>query len=111
MATTFTHIVERMDCYPNQEDKTDVVSTIYWRINASNSATAYGSVNVTWKEGDPFTPYEELTHDDVWAWVAAAIDVDAVEKSLEKDPIVSLPLPWSASTVTPNEITGDGIQV
>jgi hypothetical protein len=105
MATTFTNLIERLDCYPTFETKSDVVCTVYWRINASNeeySATAYGSCGVTWKEGDPFTPYEDLTFDEVWAWVAAVVDVPAMNESLEKQieaqinpPIVSPPLPWS----------------
>lgn len=100
----YVDTIEKIDCYPTFETQTDVVCTIYWRMNADDGehfATAYGSVGVTWKEGDPFTPYEDLTFQQVWGWVAEAIDVDGVKASLEKQiqeqinpPIVSLPLPW-----------------
>ena len=108
MSNTYTNLIERMDCYPTYETKSDVVCTIFWRMNATDgeySATAYGSCGVTWKEGDPFTPYEDLTFQQVWGWVADSINVDDVKASLEKQiqeqinpPIVSLPLPWGVSS-------------
>lgn len=104
MSNTYQELIERMDCYPKQGDETDVVCTIYWRINATDgnySATAYGSVGVTWAEGDPFTPYEDLTKDEVWGWVAAKVNMDEIKANLDKQieaqvnpPIVSLPLPF-----------------
>jgi hypothetical protein len=109
MSNTYTNLIERMDCYPTFETKSDVVCTIFWRMNATDgeySATAYGSCGVTWKEGDPFTPYEDLTFDEVWSWVASIIDVPAMKESLDKQieaqinpPIVSPPLPWATPTI------------
>jgi hypothetical protein len=104
MANTYTNLIERMDCYPTFETKSDVVCTVYWRMNATNgeySATAYGSCGITWKEGDPFTPYEELTKDQVWGWVSAVVNMDDMKASLDTQieaqinpPIVSPPLPF-----------------
>lgn len=105
---TYVETIERMDCYPTFETKSDVVCTVYWRINADDgehSATSYGSVGVTWKEGDPFTTYEDLTFQQVWGWVAEVINVDDIKASLEKQiqeqinpPIVSQALPWASPT-------------
>jgi hypothetical protein len=104
MANTYTNLIERMDCYPTFETKSDVVCTVYWRMNATNgeySATAYGSCGITWKEGDPFTPYDQLTKDQVWGWVSAVVNMDDMKASLDKQieaqinpPIVSPPLPF-----------------
>jgi hypothetical protein len=104
MANTYTNLIERMDCYPTFETKSDVVCTVYWRMNATNgeySATAYGSCGITWKEGDPFTPYEELTKDQVWGWVSAVVNMDDMKASLDTQieaqinpPIISPPLPF-----------------
>jgi hypothetical protein len=104
MANTYTELIERMDCYPTLDTYTDVVCTIFWRMNATNgeySATAYGSCGVTFKEGDTFTPYEDLTKEQVWGWVSAIVNMDDMKASLDKQieaqlnpPIVSPPLPF-----------------
>ena len=104
MANTYTNLIERMDCYPTLDTYTDVVCTIFWRMNATNgeySATAYGSCGVTFKEGEPFTPFSELTKEQVWGWVSAIVNMDDMKASLDKQieaqlnpPIVSPPLPF-----------------
>ena len=108
MSNTYTEIIERMDCYPTFETKSDVVCTVYWRMNATDgqySATAYGSVGVTWSESDPFTPYEDLTQEQVWGWVSEKVNMDDMKANLDKQieaqvnpPIVSPPLPWNTPT-------------
>ena len=105
MSNTYQELIERMDCYPTQDGETDVVCTVYWRMNATNgeySASAYGSCGVTFVEGEPFTPYDQLTKDQVWGWVAAKVNMDDMKASLDKQieaqvnpPIVSPPLPWA----------------
>jgi len=109
MSKVYVDIVERMDCYPEQAGETDVVCTVYWRMNATDgeySATAYGSCGITFVEGEPFTPYADLTFDQVWGWVAEKVDMDAMKVSLDKQieaqinpPIVSPPLPWATPTI------------
>ena len=104
MSNVYVETIERMDCYPTQDTMTDVVCTVYWRMNANNgdySATAYGSCGITFVEGEPFTPYADLTFQQVWGWVAAIVNMDDMKASLDKQieaqvnpPIVSPPLPW-----------------
>jgi len=108
MSKVYVNTVERMDCYPTFEAKSDVVFTIYWRMNASEDnyhATAFGSCAVTWAEGDPFTAYEDLTFQQVWGWVAEKTDIQATKDFLDRQieeqknpPVVSLPLPWATPT-------------
>ena len=107
--TTTTWIVEQMSCYPTYESETDVVFNVAWRANATDgtySATAYGTQGVTYTAGSPFTPYDQLTQDQVIGWVQAAMgqeQVDAIDASLATNianqvnpPVVTPPLPWSA---------------
>ena len=102
-------IAEQMECYPEYDGKPDVVFTVHWRANAIDgtaSATAYGSVGLQLAEGSTFTPYENLTNDQVVGWVKGALGDEAVadiEASLsgqinvQKNPkSITLPLPWSA---------------
>ena len=105
MSNVYVETIERMDCYPTQDTMTDVVCTVYWRMNANNgdySATAYGSCGITFVEGEPFTPYADLTFQQVWGWVAAKVNMDDMKAALDKQiaeqvnpPIVSPPLPWA----------------
>ena len=83
MAAVITWKVEQMNCYPSAEGETDVVFTVYWRCNGEETTetdtyygTSYGSTNVEYKEGQPFTPYADLTEDQVLNWVWAAPDFD-----------------------------------
>ena len=106
MAKTYTWLVEWMSCYPTYEGETDVVFTVGWRCNATDntfSATQYGSVGVPYVAGDLYTPYANLTQDQVLGWVYAnGVDQAAVELALATDiasqvtpTVVTPPLPWS----------------
>jgi len=105
----FTWIIERMDCYPQSEGQTDVVFTVYWRVNAIDgacSATNYGIISVTYVAGLPYTPFADLTQAQVVGWVQDAMGLEQVaniETGLAANiadqinpPIVTLPLPWVA---------------
>lgn len=106
MANTYTWIVEYMSCYPEADGETDVVFVVGWRCNATDgtyAATQYGSVNVPYASGDPYTPYADLTQSQVLGWVwANGVDQAAVEAALAtgienqvNPPVVTPPLPWS----------------
>jgi len=107
MATTITWIVEQMDCYPTAEGETDVVFTVHWRVNGVDgeyAGTSYGTQPVTYEAGSSFTPYADLTQDQVIGWVKDAMgpeQVASIEANVEKQvqdamnpPVVSPPLPW-----------------
>jgi len=109
MTTTYTWLVEYMSCYPQAEGETDVVFTVGWRCNAEDTstppftATQYGTVNVPYVAGDPYTPYADLTETQVQGWVwANGVDQATTEASLATNianqvnpPVVTPPLPWS----------------
>jgi hypothetical protein len=108
MANTYTWVISQLDCYPQQDDHTDVVFTVHWRRQATDgtySADIYGSQGVTLAPDAPFTPYEDLTFDQVVGWLEEAFgpellaaQVAALDKQIENQinpPVVSPPLPWS----------------
>jgi len=110
MVTTW--IVERMFCYPASEGQTDVVFNVAWRANAVDgpyNATNYGTAGVTYVAGSPYTPYFELTQDQVLGWVHTVLgqeQIDAIEAGLItlindqiNPPVVILALPWNAENV------------
>jgi hypothetical protein len=101
-----------MDCYPQEDGNTDVVFTVHWTCSGtqdSNGTTYNGSVYSTTsvpapEAGAPFTPYDQLTQNQVlgWCW-ANGVDQSATEAAVQAQidaqinpPVVTPPLPWSA---------------
>lgn len=108
MAVTYEWVIEQMSCYPEYEGEQDVVFTVCWRLNGNEgdyNGTVYGSVGVTYEAGSPFTPYADLTQDQVVGWVKAALgdeQVAAYEANVagqienqKNPPVVNPPLPWA----------------
>ena len=109
MAATIEWKVEGLDCYPTKDSKTDVVITVHWRCNGSEEndsktyhSTSYGTVGVTYEDGDAFTPFADLTKDQVLGWVWESVDKNETEASVQKSidnqinpPIIQPDLPWS----------------
>lgn len=97
--------VDSMAVKPQEGSYTDVVVTAAWRCTASDAgyaASNYGSMGFT-GPGDNFTPYADLTQDEVLGWVwANGVNKDEVEANVQREldnlvnpPVVQLPLPWA----------------
>ena len=104
--TTITWVIERLDCVPQVPEGADYVVTAYWRctgVDGDYSGTVYATTSFPVVEG-AFTPYADLTLDQVLGWVwANGVDKAATEAAVEgqieaqkNPPIVAPPLPWAA---------------
>ena len=109
MSATITWVIEWMQTTPTTANPPETVITAGWRCNGvetANSveyaATNYGSCSFPAPEGT-FTPYADLTQDQVlgWCW-ANGVDKDATEASVQSQinnqinpPVIQPPLPWS----------------
>ena len=107
MTTTYNWTVVQMQAYPEYEGEPDVVFTVHWTLSGTDgtySGSSYGSVGITLTEGATFTPYADLTLDQVLGWVwANGVDKDATEAAVAAQieaqinpTVVTPPLPWSA---------------
>lgn len=107
--TLNTWAVTQMDAYPERDGKTDVVFTVHWTLTGSEAGfvgTAYGAVGVIVDLDTPFTPYADLTQEQVIGWVKAAMGAEqvaayetAVANQINEQiapSVVTPPLPWSA---------------
>ena len=106
MSTTYTWTVTAMDCHTQEGGHHNVVFTVHWTcVGAFNGFT--GSVYSTCSvpaPTDSFTPYADLTQDQVLGWIwANGVDKDATQIAVENQikeqiaPTVQTPpLPWSA---------------
>jgi hypothetical protein len=108
---TMTWDVTAMDCYPQADGEADVVFTVHWTCSGAqtvNGKTYTGSVYSTCSlpapTGSAFTPYDQLTEDQVLGWIwANGVDKAATETAVAQQianqinpPVVTPPLPWSA---------------
>jgi len=108
MSVTYNWIIERMDCLPTEQGQTNVVFTVFWRLEAadgSHTAATYGSQAIPYANLTDFTPYDSLTQAGVIDWVKTAMypgRVDELEANLATaiqnlitPPIVTPALPWA----------------
>jgi hypothetical protein len=101
---TINWIIERLLVKPTEGTLTDVVITADWRCNGTDgtySGTCYGSASFQPPTGS-FTPYEDLTQDQVLGWCFAnGVDKTAIEANVTQQindqinpPVIAPPLPW-----------------
>jgi hypothetical protein len=97
-------IIERLLVRKVEGTYSDVVITADWRCNGSQdqySGTCYGSASFA-PPTDSFTPYEDLTQDQVLGWCYSnGVDKTAIEANVTAQienqinpPIIAPPLPW-----------------
>ena len=100
MTNTYTWTVQALDCYPTYEGETDVVFVVSWRCDATDgtySSFNTGQTQVPYISGDPYTPYADLTQDQVLGWVWAVTSEADTQAYLDNQlNAETLPLPWSA---------------
>lgn len=113
MNATITWAIEWMQCVPQEGQLTDVVITAGWRCNGAQTAgtppveyigSLYGTASFPQPaEGGSFTPYADLTQDQVlgWCW-ANGVDKTATEAGVQNQidnqinpPVIQPPLPWA----------------
>jgi len=104
--TTINWTISQLDCKPQEDGLTDVVVTAHYQCTGTQdeySAQVYGTASFTLEQGAGFTPYADLTQDQVlgWCW-NSGVDKDATEENLNNQianlvnpPVVVLPLPWA----------------
>jgi hypothetical protein len=105
MTATTTWVIEWMQCKPTEGTLTDVVVTAAWRCNGVQDtyyATIYSTCSFPMPDGT-FTPYADLTEEQVLGWCYAnGVDKAATEKAIQANidnqinpPIIQPPLPWA----------------
>ena len=107
MTATITWSVTAMDAYPQAEGQTDVVFTVHWicaGVQDSYQSSVYSTCGVTYSSGTPYTPYAQLTQDQVLGWIwASGVNKAATEAAVQQQinnqinpPVVTPKLPWIA---------------
>jgi len=105
MSTVITWNISVLNCIPQTAEGADYVVTAHWQCNGVDgdyNGSVYSTCSFPVLQGENFTPYNQLTKDQVLGWVwANGVDKDATEAAVQQQiqnqinpPIVSPPLPW-----------------
>lgn len=109
MTATFTWTVNQMTVIPQIEGKTDVVIEAAWTCQGVQyapgsdiRANAMNTTQFTLDSGSAFTPYTDLTQDQVLGWIwASGVDKQEIEDKVQaaltaeaNRSQTSPPLPW-----------------
>ena len=121
METNFQFVISQLNCAVESDGLPNVINMIHWRYNATKVegqktyfAETYGASSVAQPNPQNFTPYADVTEEEVINWLEQILPVEAMQLSLEANialqinPIeVTLPLPW-LPVPEPIIITSDG---
>ena len=105
MAIIYTLKVTEMVCAPQARGETDVVINVGWAYlgtDGTNTGSFGGTTALTYTEGSPFTPYADLTQEQVSGWVLGAWTADqtaSYQSQVDSQLVVTsrMPLPWPAA--------------
>ena len=88
MATTYTWDCTTVDVYPTNQEETDVVYNVHWRVTGTSDTldaddVAYTSTSIGTQALDTtdltdFSAFADLTNASVTAWVKEAMGADQV---------------------------------
>ena len=101
---------------PVEGSLTDVVVTAAWRCNGTDgtyNGSVYATVSFSPPNPDDFTPYLNLTQEQVLQWVwTSGVDKDSAEAAVvqqienqKNPPIITPPLPWPPGPVPADSLT------
>ncbi len=109
--TTITWNISQLDCHPQENGNTNVVFTTHWQCNGTDAAysasvyiaSVYSTCSIPINTSESFTPYAELTKEQVLDWIwANGVDKNTTEAAVEQQietqknpPVVSPALPWA----------------
>lgn len=105
----FNTLITHFDIYPSKDGLTNVVKKVYWKVDCVNNGKYYfetGDYLLPTASGKDFTAYDNLTKEQVLAWLD--VDFEQVKAELEQkidainNPTISLQLPWADLSDAPN---------
>lgn len=108
MTINYTWKFPVLDAYPEYAGETDVVFTVHYRLigadDSNHVGSVYGTVSVTYHSGSSFTPFAQLTKEQVQSWVEESLgqdrvtdmksNIDAQIQEQINPTSVTLPPPW-----------------
>ncbi len=94
--TTYNWNCRTVDCHTEQNNESNVVYNVHWRVDGvsdqvdeqgnSYSAGSIGTQTLDTSNITDFTPFNELSHEDIIAWTKSAMgeeQVSSIESSIQ----------------------------
>lgn len=105
---TYKWIFSAFDCKVSEDGMQDVITTVHWRYRGTDengvTAEVYGAQGVGSPTPDAFTPYPELSEEQVIGWMESTIDMEAMNANIDAqieaiiNPVnVTLQAPWNTN--------------
>jgi hypothetical protein len=107
MEINYKWIIHQLEAKIKQDDLANVIYRIHWELIGIDSdnpdfwSNRVGAEDVKYIDGEPFTPYSELTKEQVISWLDKLLDVDVLKSNiaanieLKRNPVdESLSPPW-----------------
>ena len=105
MSISYTCTIQHMFAQKKLEDYTDVVIEVAWSCSGTDGtyyANIPGLTRITFNSNSTYTPYSELTEEQVVSWIwDSGVDQSSIEAQIDTQidlqinpPMVILPLPW-----------------
>ena len=83
---TYKWIFSAFDCKVSEDGMQNVITTVHWRYRGTdeNGVTAeiYGAQGVGSPIPDAFTPYPEVSEEQVIGWMESLMDVESMNESV-----------------------------
>jgi len=108
MAINYTWNIHQLETKVRQNDLDNVIFRIHWElvgIDSENSdfwSNRIGAEDVIYNEGEPFTPFNELTKEQVEGWLESILDVEVLKNNIaanievKRNPVdEALSPPWN----------------
>ena len=108
MAINYTWRINTLEAKIHENGLDNVVFNVHYTYlgvdeeNEKYAISKMGILSVQYKEGEPFTPYEDLTESQVLEWLESGLNIqemqDSISKEIEllKNPVnESLTPPWA----------------
>lgn len=108
MTAKITWTITQLDCLPDADGVRNYATCAHWTcsgVDGEFAASVYSTCALPSPEpGVDYTPYDQLTRDQVLGWVwANGVDQAATEAAVQTQidnqinpPVVTPPLPWAA---------------
>ena len=88
METSYTWQIDSLEAKAQQDNHENVIFNVHWRLDAYKihneikyHASRYGVEHMEY-DADNFTPYSDLTKEDVVGWLESALDVEEIKSNL-----------------------------
>jgi hypothetical protein len=96
------------ECRVNENGLQKVVTVVHWRYGGTDqdgiTAEIYGAQGVGEPNPDAFTPYPQISEEQVAGWMEASMDIEAMRENIAnqinliKNPVTEiLPAPWQTT--------------